>query len=68
MLEFHCTPKNGSWLNIAEIELSVFGRTRKDYFLDENTFSLEVQTLMNERNVSYTKVDWQFRTEDAASN
>jgi transposase len=30
-LEFHYTPKHGSWLNIAEIELSVFGRTMKNY-------------------------------------
>jgi hypothetical protein len=64
-LEFHYTPKHGSWLNMAEIELSVFGRTMKNYIPDEHTFSSEAQALTNERNASNAKVNWQFRTENA---
>jgi hypothetical protein len=64
-LEFHYTPKHGSWLNMAEIELSVFGRTIKNYIPEEHAFRIEAQALMNERNNSDSKVDWQFRTADA---
>ena len=64
-LEFHYTPKHGSWLNMAEIELSVFGRTMKNYIPDESIFLLEAQALTTERNSSNNKVHWQFRTEDA---
>ena len=64
-LEFHYTPKHGSWLNMAEIELSVFGRTMKNYIPDEHTFSMEAQALANERNASDAKINWQFRTPDA---
>jgi transposase len=64
-LEFHYTPKHGSWLNMAEIELSVFGRTMKSYISEEQTFRLEAQALANERNGSNAKVNWQFRSTDA---
>ena len=64
-LEFHYTPKHGSWLNMAEIELSVFGRTMKNYIGEEAAFRSEVQALANERNSSLAKVDWQFRSTDA---
>jgi len=64
-LEFHYTPKHGSWLNMAEIELSVFGRTMKNYIPEEQTFRLEAQALTNERNGSNAKVNWQFRSTDA---
>jgi transposase len=64
-LEFHYTPKHGSWLNMAEIELSVFGRTMKNYISEEQTFRLEAQALANERNGSNAKVNWQFRSTDA---
>jgi transposase len=64
-LEFHFTPKHGSWLNMAEIELSVFSRTMKTYIPEEQTFRLEAQALENERNGSNAKVDWQFRSADA---
>jgi hypothetical protein len=42
--------KHGSWLNMAEIELSVFGRTMKNYFAEEAVFRSEAQALTNERN------------------
>jgi len=64
-LEFHYTPKHGSWLNMAEIELSVFGRTMKNYIAEEAIFKSEAQALANERNNSLAKVDWQFRSADA---
>jgi hypothetical protein len=64
-LELHFTPKHGSWLNMAEIELSVFGRTMKNYIPEENAFSIEAQALANERNGSNAKVNWQFRSNDA---
>jgi hypothetical protein len=64
-LEFHYTPKHGSWLNMAEIELNVFGRTMKNYIPEIDTFSNEAQALANERNSSNAKVNWQFRSADA---
>lgn len=64
-LEFHYTPRHGSWLNMAEIELSVFSRTMKNYIPDEQVFRLEAQALANERNASTAKVNWQFRSDDA---
>ena len=50
---------------MAEIELSVFGRTMKNYIPEEQTFGKEAQALTNERNSSNAKVDWQFRSADA---
>lgn len=64
-LEFHYTPKHGSWLNMAEIELSVFSRTMKNYIPEEQAFSIEAQALTNERNGLNAKVNWQFRSADA---
>lgn len=64
-LEFHYTPKHGSWLNMVEIELSVFGRTMKNYIPDRSIFAQEVQALTLERNLAEATVDWQFRSTDA---
>lgn len=64
-LEFHYTPKHGSWLNMAEIELSVLSRRLKKYIPDEETLSFEVQAMVDERNGKNATVDWQFRTENA---
>jgi len=64
-LEFHFTPKHGSWLNMAEIELSIFGRTLKNLIPEQQAFSVEAQALVNERNSSNAKVNWQFRSPDA---
>jgi DDE superfamily endonuclease len=65
-LEIHYTPKHGSWLNIAEIELSV--RTKQ--CLDRRiaaieTLQQETKVWEHERNAKQTGVDWQFTTEDA---
>lgn len=64
-LEFHYTPKHGSWLNMAEIELSVYSRSLKRHIPTEEMLIKEVQALTNERNTHQTKVDWQFFTADA---
>lgn len=65
-LEIHYTPKHGSWLDIAEIELNVMTR---------QCLSRRIESIANlreelaawevERNTSAAKVNWQFRTADA---
>jgi len=65
-LEFHYTPKHGSWLNIAEIELSVFSRQCLDRRIgDEETLGREVRKLEEARNAACAKIEWRFTTEDA---
>ena len=65
-LEFHHTPKHGSWLNIAEIELSVFSRQCLDRRIgDEETLTREIEELEEERNAARTKIAWRFTTADA---
>jgi transposase len=64
--EFHFTPKHGSWLNMAEIDLSVLSRQCLNRRIpDEQTLSREVQAWVNERNTKVVKVDWRFSTADA---
>ena len=65
-LEFHYTPKHGSWLNIAEIELSVFSRQCLDRRIgDEETLRREIKKLEDERNAACAKIEWRFTTADA---
>ena len=65
-LEFHYTPKHGSWLNMAEIEWSVFSRGCLNQRIpDEETLIAEVSALAGERNSGHATVHWQFTTEDA---
>lgn len=65
-LEFHYTPKHGSWLNIAEIELSVFSRQCLDRRIpDEETLKREIKKLEEERNTASAKIEWRFTSEDA---
>lgn len=64
--EFHLTPKHGSWLNMAEIELGVIIRqclSRR--IADKKTLETEVNAWQNERNAKVSKVDWRFKTADA---
>jgi len=64
--EFHSTPKHGSWLNMAEIELSALVRQCLDRRLpDIQTLTQEVQAWQQQRNDEVVKVLWQFRTTDA---
>ena len=65
-LEIHHTPKHGSWLNIAECELSVLSRQCTDRRIaDEETLRREVDAWQQERNAKQVTVDWQFTTQDA---
>ena len=60
-LEFHYTPKHGSWLNMAEIEFSIFARQAwSDYIPDEQTLQLNVQILEKERNIAHATANWLF--------
>ena len=65
-LEFHYTPKHGSWLNMAEIEFSVLSRScLKRRLADEGTLHREVQALVQERNAAQATINWRFKTQDA---
>jgi hypothetical protein len=65
-LEIHCTPKHGSWLNMAETELSVLCRQCLDRRIDcKQTMTQEVATWESERNANESTIDWQFTTADA---
>jgi len=65
-LEIHYTPKHGSWLNIAEIELSVLKRQCLPGRIDcIEKMREKVMAWNNDRNNRQTKVDWQFKTDDA---
>lgn len=64
--EFHFTPKHGSWLNMAEIELSALVRQCLDRRLpDLKILTREVQAWQQRRNDEVVKVQWQFKTSDA---
>ena len=65
-LELHYTPKHGSWLNVAEIELSVLARQCLDRRIpDRETLEREVIAWEAERNAAGGAVDWRFTTADA---
>jgi hypothetical protein len=65
-LELHYTPKHGSWLNIAEIELSVLQRQCLNRRLgDRATMDREVTAWADRRNRAGAAVTWQFTTADA---
>jgi hypothetical protein len=65
-LEIHYTPKHGSWLNIAEIELSVLGTQCLNRRIpDMDTMRREVSAWESHRNDRGSKTNWQFSTADA---
>ena len=65
-LEFHYTPKHGSWLNMAEIELSVLSRQCLDRRIPDNTtLRTEVSEWETERNEHRATINWRFTTKDA---
>ncbi len=65
-LDLHYTPKHGSWLNMAEIELSVLSRQCLNRRIaDADSLQREVTAWMVARNASATTVDWRFTTDDA---
>ena len=65
-LEFHYTPKHGSWLNIAEIELAVLSNMCLSQRIpDKDALRSEVEANVKERNLKATPVNWRFTTQDA---
>lgn len=65
-LEFHFTPKHGSWLNMAEIELSVLSRQcLSRYIPDVQTLVGETSAWEMNRNCQEATVEWRFTTDDA---
>ena len=65
-LELHYTPKHGSWLNMAEIELSVFSKQAlRGRIGDEATLRRQIDALEAERNGACATIDWRFTTQDA---
>ena len=64
--EWHYTPKHGSWLDMAECELSVLSSQCLDRRIgDFDTLSAEVAAWVADRNKCCAKADWQFTTQDA---
>jgi hypothetical protein len=65
-LEIHHTPKHGSWLNMAETELSILSRQCLDRRIDCKEIVIrEVAVWEEDRNTHESKIDWQFTTADA---
>jgi transposase len=65
-LEFHSTPKHGSWLNMAEIELSVLNRQCLNRCIPSQADLIhETKTWASQRNDKKATVNWQFATDDA---
>jgi hypothetical protein len=65
-LEIHYTPKHGSWLNIAEIELSALkGQCLRRRIPDLTQMRQQIQSWEEDRNNQHATIDWQFTTADA---
>lgn len=65
-LEIHYTPKHGSWLNMAEIELSILGRQCLNQRIpDRQTMQKQIQAWEKERNNHSKPMEWRFTTSDA---
>jgi hypothetical protein len=65
-LEIHYTPRNGSWLNVAEIELSVLSRQCLNRRIGSPAeLAGELATWQGERNANRAAVCWRFTTDDA---
>jgi hypothetical protein len=65
-LEIHHTPKHGSWLNMAEVELSALARqclSRR--IARQDTLTRHIQHWEERRNAAATTIQWQFTTADA---
>ena len=64
-LEIHHTPRHGSWLNAAEIELSVLGKRLKERVGDRDGLADACAAFERDRNRSKSGVNWRFTTADA---
>jgi hypothetical protein len=65
-LEIHYTPKHGSWLNMAEIELSILSRQCLDRRIpDQDVLKREIAAWQENRNATACPMEWRFTNEDA---
>lgn len=65
-LQFHYTPKHGSWLNMAEIEFSLLSRQcLKDRMADKDSMGRQVTAWVNQRNSKNSEMNWRFTKENA---
>lgn len=65
-IEFVFTPKHGSWLNMAEIEIGILKRQGlKNRVSSKEALIEQVQKFQKQRNSQFKKVNWQFTTDDA---
>jgi hypothetical protein len=65
-IEWHFTPRHGSWLNMAELELSVLARQCLQERMDsQQNLARHVQAWQNRRNQTANRVNWHFTTQDA---
>jgi hypothetical protein len=65
-LEFHYTPKHGSWLNQVEIEISVLSRQCLERRIpDQDTLTRQITAWEQQRNTQQAKIDWRFSATDA---
>jgi transposase len=65
-IEWHFTPEHGSWLNMAELELSVLARQCVNRRIpDKESLAEEARAWETERNAVQVRIDWHFSTEDA---
>jgi hypothetical protein len=65
-MEIHYTPEHGSWLNMAETELSVLSRQCLDRLIDDRDLMAgEMATWQADRNAATARINWQFKTADA---
>jgi len=65
-LELHYTPKHGSWLNMAEIELSILQHQCLDRRIpDEAMLKREIAAWEHQRNTEQASIDWRFSVSDA---
>ena len=65
-LEFHRTPENASWLNMAEIEFSALSRScLKGRNPDTDALKREITAYETQRNTAAAAIDWRFNTHDA---
>ena len=66
-IEIHYTPKHGSWLNMAEIELSALTRQCLNRRIArQDTLERQIKAWFEQRNNTKATVDWQFKTRDAS--
>jgi hypothetical protein len=64
--EFVCTPKHGSWLNMAEIELhGLNSQCLKRYIATDEEIKMEINAWQDHRNNKNSKINWRFTTANA---